>query len=334
MSLSVSCSDSLRSPSLFSSTSTRSSSAATEPDASTLTFHDSSSLPSELGIKSTTINLPLVLPQSPIPLQPVDVGKLHLDPELQSLPIGLVLSKLQLVGRSLLKVSTNTKLDLPPVSASTRTPELPRWVPCHFPAIRPPASSSINVSNQTLPPPSHVLAVVSADSPRTLMVPVHGLLYAKHCRNLHILSSSPRAQPFHPSLPTDSRPPSANLTNSAVTLPVVKLQLPHAQAFTLLHAYIYTLSRQSLFSSLLPTVPSSKFSNLLNPTLLSFAQSLSNLERQTLLRHLELVHGLWQICVALGVCDEKVWEVMRVCWSLLVGAVGIQEQQKKKEPAL
>ncbi|KAK4048508.1 hypothetical protein OIV83_004676 [Microbotryomycetes sp. JL201] len=86
------------SPSLFSSTRSAES-VATDPAAGEVGLPDASTL-SKLGVKAETINLPLILPSSPHSIEPVDVHQLRVDAELESLPIGLVLSKLQSIVTS------------------------------------------------------------------------------------------------------------------------------------------------------------------------------------------------------------------------------------------
>ncbi|KAK4053592.1 hypothetical protein OIO90_003831 [Microbotryomycetes sp. JL221] len=322
---------SLRSPSIFSHGSTRDSSIPTDVDESGSVHHAPVSSDHGLGIKADTINLPLALPPPPQPIEPVNVDKLKLDLELQSLPIGLVLSKLQSIGRSLLLVSAKTRIALPVAQT------LPHYLPCHFPALSPPPSSQLTSSGhdvqlQTppcLPRPTHVLAIHAEDTNKTLMLTVHGLLYAKHCSNLQVLSCSRHPQQTS-SVAKPSMASSMTSNTNVIELPVVHVNLNSSKAFPLLHTFIYTRSQQLLFSKLLPQTKPLQFQDLLNKTMLSFCQTLSlTVDRRTLLTHVELVHGLWQDVVGLGISDQELWNVMKTCWSLLVAAVGIQERRNR-----
>lgn len=258
------------------------------------------------------------------------------------MPIGFVVSKLQAMGEhkvighlrrrreltscpgragsSLLTHATRTTLRVP------AGPELPSYLPCTLPE----APDAIA--------PSHILAIHAPDSPRTLLVPVHGLLFASRSSALSLISSAPPRQPSypnHPALPS-VQPPASSAPNE-VHLPVVDLHLPSCLAFPLLQAYLYIHSPSLLLSSLLPTPPSSPSSSpssisaLLNPTSVSLSRSLAAVTTEDLLKRISLVHSLWQDVVALGISDEKLWKTMRSAWGLLAGALCVQERKRKEE---
>lgn len=128
-------------------------------------------------------------------------------------------------------------------------PQLPQYLRCALPA-RLRASASPSCMR-----PSHILGIRSTDSTRTLLVPVHGLLFAAHCPPLEILSSAPEKQPAHPSLPTVPRPRSSSSCEGEgqeVELPIIEVNVPSSSAFPLLQGWIYLRSSSLLLSSLLP----------------------------------------------------------------------------------
>ncbi|KAJ8292003.1 Clampless protein 1 [Rhodotorula toruloides] len=278
--------------------------------------------------KRSTIRLPLQLPSPPAPFPEVDLHSLIVDKELEDAPLGLAIGKMRELGPSLLVSTTSTCLHIPP------GPEIPPYLLATVPSSPAPAPSVFL--------PSHVLAIRSNDSPRTLLLPVHGLLWAAMSPPLSILSSKPDKQPSHPSLP--HVPPPAAFTDSARSyLPVVQVSLPSSAAFPLLQAYAYLRSPALLLSSLLPQPPASpakpapppSLSHLLNPstsatpspsahqqTPQDLIRSLSSLPVTTLLRHIHLVHGLWQDVVALQIGDAELWRAMALAWKLLVTALG------------
>lgn len=304
--------------------------------------------PLDAHLKNSSIHLPNQLPVPPKALVEVDVHQLILDEELESAPRGYVIGNLRqlgehffsrgfpsvrlltfdpLTGPSLLTATTSTCLHVPP------GPDVGPYMSCTFPS-----------SNAPVPAvylPSHVLAIQSLDSAQTLLVPVHGLLWAASSPPLAFLSSSPERQPPHPSLPKTPRPRRATSTEPAtVSLPVVPLRLPSSYACPLIQHWLYTRSPATLLSSLLPSPPppaqpaspSPSLSRLLNPTpaveeasspptALSLAESLSALSSITLMRHMVLVHGLWQNAVALELSDDQLWHAMGVAWGVLAGAL-------------
>ncbi|GAA5904399.1 hypothetical protein JCM8208_004185 [Rhodotorula glutinis] len=297
--------------------------------------------PLDSRAKAGTIRLPLQLPAPPTDLSEVDVSSLIVDDELQGAPVGFAVGRLRQLGAELLTATTATCLHIPP------GPTLAPYLQVSLPPQSPP-----------IPPvylPSHVFAIHSTDSPRTLLLPVHGLLWAASSAHLNILSSRPEKQPSHPSLPLQARPH----VDGAMHLPVVELTLPSSAAFPLLQGWIYLRSPSLLLSSLLPqpptppptAAPSSRpcsLSHLLNPSSpekrgpplptapspqqspSDFTRALSSLSSVVLLRHVHLVHGLWQDTVALQVGDEDLWRAMGVAWRILVAALALKEQERTR----
>ncbi|GAA6046803.1 hypothetical protein JCM3770_005650 [Rhodotorula araucariae] len=321
-------------PSLFSKDSCSTTSSA--PDLAPRPFPAQATLPAlDPLAKASTIRLPLQLPTPPSDFSEVDVTNLVVDDELGGAPVGFAVGKLRELGATLLNATTATCLHIPP------GPTLAQYLQVSFPS-----------SSSPIPPiylPSHVLAIHSSDSPRTLLLPVHGLLWAAASAHLSILSSRPEKQHVHPSLPTISRP-----ADGEAHLPVIELTLPSSAAFPLLQGWVYLRSPALLLSSLLPQpptppVPSSpgppiSLSHLLNPsshivasspaapppqTPEALTRALAALPSVTLLRHVHLVHGLWQDVVALQVGDDELWRTMGLAWRVLVATLAVKERSRR-----
>ncbi|GAA6007419.1 hypothetical protein JCM11491_004156 [Sporobolomyces phaffii] len=301
------------------------------------------------SLKASLIHLPLELPAPPEPL-PEAGDRLVLDEDLENAPVGFVIHRMRSLGPALLKSTTETCLFIPP------GPSLPQYLRCTLP--RPSSLDSAAVSQ-----PSHILGIRSSDSPRTLLLPVHGLLYASASPPLSILSSEPERQPPHPSLPTVPRPDldaeQARVERLA-DLPIVEVNVPSSAAFPHLQGWIYLRSPSLLLSSLLPPLPPShptpnpppppsSLSRILNPTpsptttvsptpsSLSpspspeeLAVSLSKLASSVLLHHIHLVHGLWGNAVCLQVSDEGLWKTMSAAWKILVAALALKESERRR----
>ncbi|GAA5951101.1 hypothetical protein JCM21900_005724 [Sporobolomyces salmonicolor] len=285
--------------------------------------------------KASLIHLPLHLPAPPEPFPDV-AGDLILDDELEGAPLGFVVGKLRSLGPSLLRATTATCLHIP------AGPSLPQYLRCSLPPLTNCTSAYF---------PSHVLAIRSSDSPRTLLLPVHGLLWAASSTPLSILSSQPEKRPAHSSLPNVARPPvsAADEANRTTHLPVIDLNLPSSSAFPFLQGWIYLRSPSIILSALLPPLPlpapspsraPPSLSRLLNPEPVSappqpetpgaMTVALSALSSRILLKHVHLVHGLWSNTVALQISDDELWKTMGLAWRILVAALALRERERRR----
>ncbi|GAA5862756.1 hypothetical protein JCM3774_001912 [Rhodotorula dairenensis] len=308
------------------------------PDLSPQPLPARASLPRlDPSVKASTIRLPLQLPVPPTAFAEVDFKNLILDDELGDAPVGFAVGKLRQLGTSLLASTSATCLHIP--AGPTAGP----YVRCSFPPSRVPVPAVYL--------PSHVLAIHSSDSPRTLLLPVHGLLWGAMSPLLSFLTSRPEKQPPHPSLPPSERsaPSEQDEKSQSDALPVVELRLPSSAAFPLLQGWVYLRSPPVLLSALLPappkqkpSAPSPSIARLLNPvpvdeeqprtrppTTESLTETLSWLPPVTLLRHVHLVHGLWQDVVALQIGDEELWQAMGLAWRILVAALAKRDQRAR-----
>ncbi|KAK4705471.1 hypothetical protein P7C70_g723, partial [Phenoliferia sp. Uapishka_3] len=270
--------------------------------------------------RANSIHLPTKLPPAPAGLSDVDLTTLIVDEQLKDVPIGYYVARLRELGAPLLLSATRTNIIMPP------GPQLPDWIEC-----RPPALSQSTLTAAPHISPSHLLAISSPDSPRTLLLPVHGLVFASRSPGLSILSSHPSLQHSSSNLPTSPSP-------SPSHLPVVPLSLPSSLAVPIIQAWIYLASPSLLLSSLLPKIPRPppSLSSILNPPdpgppdAAAMAESLSQVSSKVLLERVALVHGLWQDVVALEMADSELWETMGRAWAILVASLGIRERKKRE----
>lgn len=175
--------------------------------------------------------------------------------------------------------------------------------------------------------PSHVLAIRSTDSTSTLLLPVHGLLWAASSPLLALISSVPHHQTVTPKLDY-RRPPSLN------SIPVLVLNLPSTRAIRALQKWIYLAAPQPLLASLLPTLLAPQISSaILSNAPNNIALSISRLHRRSILDRVSLVHGLWQNVVALEIGDPELWKVMKIAWGVLVEALVLQKERRLGETA-
>lgn len=137
--------------------------------------------------------------------------------------------------------------------------------------------------------PTHMLAV-HANSPAHLsprrkvtLYPVHQLVLVTNCANL-------------PTLPHSSNFVAGS---STAALPVVPLCLPSPETYPLLQSYLYTKQPELLLSVLLPAI---------------------HCDMRALAQHAMFINGLWRNACALGVVDQKLWDVIDDAWGVVVDA--------------
>lgn len=339
--------------SFFSKESWSTGASSSRPNLEPLAYHHHPPPPVDAQTKASSIRLPLHLPAPPEVFDEVDLSSLIVDDELEGAPVGFAVGKLRSVGSSSfppfpLHCFSSSSLPLSPVAGSTllnATTSTSLHVPPGplLPAYLRVTLPSLPFSGDASPVflPSHVFAVRSADSPRTLLLPAHGLLWAATSPALSILSCRPEKQPAHPSLPDSSRPADEG---ESTHFPVVELNLPSSSTFPCLQGWVYLRSPALLLSSLLPTpVPSApspptSLSHLLNPapkpapsllTPETLTETLSSVSSQTLLAAIHRVHGLWGNVVALQIGDEDLWKVMGLAWKILVAALALRERERR-----
>ncbi|KAK7460830.1 hypothetical protein VKT23_008759 [Stygiomarasmius scandens] len=175
--------------------------------------------------------------------------------------------------------------------------------------------------------PTHMLAIYgrpTSNQPKAQvkLFPVHAMVFAAHCARLPPFPPSPNTTPVSPS----SEP-------RETTVPIRPICLPHPQTFSPLLQYLYTFRPEVLYRTLLPTLPSSAFTeDPLNPdNILSLANELGRtFVVNVLLRHAMLVHGLWTNVCALGVADEGLWEIIDACWEVLLQALAVGTGEPRK----
>ncbi|KAF8134174.1 hypothetical protein K438DRAFT_1539197, partial [Mycena galopus ATCC 62051] len=209
-------------------------------------------------------------------------------------------------------------------------------VPSHLPSSIPrsrlrqaltvPLCGPLHSTPGPLSYPTHALAIAPSsssgehDAPHAIF-PVHAVVLAVHCAKI-------------PCLPPSSRAPSIS---AAVTLPVFRLALPSPQAFSILHAFMYTRRLDTALGTLLPMPPafleslsastlqtseSVVAAALANPAVChTLAAHLYSLSGSNLIVHAVHVKELWQDMVALGMYDVALWSALDLAWEVVLGAM-------------
>ncbi|KAJ7151301.1 hypothetical protein C8R43DRAFT_924179 [Mycena crocata] len=235
----------------------------------------------------------------------------------------------------------------------TKTPQMMAGIsalaPSHLPTSLPrshlPPALTIPIRSVSSSPhpsyPTHALAIGSSSSKHgqaldahQSLFPVHAVVLTVHCAKL------PRL------------PPPARSSSSRAVLPVCPIALPSPQAFSILHAFMYTHRLDAALSALLP-LPSSFIESLAAsyssasargaPTPIALIHAVLSAPQMrhalsahlcasaagnvnALLAHAGHVKELWQDMVALGLYDAELWDALDLSWEVVLGGLNLAAQ--------
>ncbi|KDQ12819.1 hypothetical protein BOTBODRAFT_189071 [Botryobasidium botryosum FD-172 SS1] len=242
--------------------------------------------------------LPRQLPIFPMPeVDPYVIG--DVDPDYQGAPMSYVLGKLHALSPQLTRGIMSVVTDAGGVSSTS----IPR-------------DMDLTVRDVSATLPTHMLAVLNEQSGKGYLYPFHALVLAAHCASLPLMPLAPR----HP------QPRLRSNKTHTITVPVVRLSLPHPESFRILHDYLYTKRCDILMSSLLPLPPSSlpRLDSCVSGTLRKLSSALASAHStNALIERCRNIHGLWSNVCKLGIADDSLWRVMEVAWSVLIESIDI-----------
>jgi len=226
------------------------------------------------------LKLPIQLPRPDALCQPPSL------PTQSNVPLSYTMEKMRSLGPCLLNSSSRSKIILPD---DTR---------CSLPNRLRIDSSSLEKGDIR---PSHVLAIHGQKDAKTILLPIHDLVYSQNCLALSDL------------LDDDDR---------SRGLPVVHILLPNTSTFPLIHAQLTSPSPSLLLSRLLPKVD---HSSLMNPSPSSHSQLLSKqCDNETLLIAIGQQNDFWKNLIALGCCNDEIWNVLRLAYGIILSALVIR----------
>jgi hypothetical protein len=158
------------------------------------------------------------------------------------------------------------------------------------------------------------------------LVPAHHIVLAANCAHI-------------PRIPV-SRPHVRS--NGMLTVPVMPLVVPHAEAFAPLHAFLVSHRLDRLMSALLPVPPSmlshrgsasrgggsssagGPFAHISIPQVATFlATSASGDKMSALMALTRTVSAIWRNACALGVFDRELWAALDFSWEVILGAMNM-----------
>lgn len=199
-------------------------------------------------------------------------------------------------------------------------------VPPQLPRSRVPSSFDIAPARGAAPP-THILAVQSSPSSKhpttdsVFLVPTHHIVLAANCAHI------PRIPISRPQMRSSGK----------LTVPVMPLVVPHAEAFAPLHAYLIAHRLDRLMSTLLPVPPSmlstrgggtssagGPFAHISAPQIATFlAASASGDKMSALMALTRTVSAIWRNACALGIFDRDLWAALDFSWEVILGAMNM-----------
>ena len=204
-------------------------------------------------------------------------------------------------------------------------------VPPQLPRSRVPSSFDVAPARGAAPP-THILAVQSSPSSKhpttdsVFLVPTHHIVLAANCAHI------PRIPISRPQMRSSGK----------LTVPVMPLVVPHAEAFAPLHAYLVSHRLDRLMSALLPVPPSmlshhgaatrggapssaaGPFAHISAPQVATFlAASASGDKMSALMALTRTVSAIWRNACALGVFDRELWAALDFSWEVILGAMNM-----------
>jgi hypothetical protein len=122
-----------------------------------------------------------------------------------------------------------------------------------------------------------------------------------------------------------------------LTVPVMPLVVPHAEAFAPLHAFLVAHRLDRLMSALLPVPPSmlsrarpgtsapgGPFAHISAPQVATFlAASASGDKMSALMALTRTVSAIWRNACALGIFDRDLWAALDFSWEVILGAMNM-----------
>ena len=219
---------------------------------------------------------------------------LSFDEHLSNVPYHYTLMKLNECGKELLDNSIKCKINLHSPS-NIKSGILPSRIP-------------VTYSEETSFKPNLILAVHDTTCVKTLLLPIHSLVYALNSLKFNQILLS------NPSLLSDL---------TVDSLPVVHLEISNLETFLILHAQLTYPSSSLLFEKLLPTcsksLPYDPFTQPREFTLaLASSTSVSNRE---ILKSCNSLHSFWKNCLNLEIVNEEIWQVLKFTYGILVGSL-------------
>ncbi|KAF8495487.1 hypothetical protein F5888DRAFT_1794883 [Russula emetica] len=201
-----------------------------------------------------------------------------------------------------------------------------RWYHHNSPRSRLPSSFDI-VPTRGAAPPTHILAVQSSPSSKhpttdsVFLVPTHHIVLAANCSHI------PRIPISRPQIRSSGK----------VTVPVMPLVVPHAEAFAPLHAFLVSHRLDRLMSALLPVPPSmlsmrggatssagGPFAHISAPQIATFlAASASGDKMSALMALTRTVSAIWRNACGLGIFDRDLWAALDFSWEVILGAMNM-----------
>ncbi|EKM57138.1 uncharacterized protein PHACADRAFT_254715 [Phanerochaete carnosa HHB-10118-sp] len=226
------------------------------------------------------------------------------DPVLAKVPVQYVRDGLKLLGPHMWRVAQSVRI--PPFDVKQ-------------------TYTTVKVGDVNAQMPTHLLAVYKrpahgkASARGVQLHATHNVIFATHCASIPVLTTG---QPT----------PQASYPGDNITLPVLAMAVPHPESFTAIHEYLYTKDR-AVFAARIVPYPSTRVSTP-DPahTHASWVSRLAvTYSQQVLITHLAFAAGAYANMCALGIQDDGMWHALQASWTVLRGALLVQQQAQRAQ---
>ncbi|KAF8870942.1 hypothetical protein CPB85DRAFT_1226186 [Mucidula mucida] len=204
----------------------------------------------------------------------------------------------------------------------------PSHVPTHYPVHLIPRALTVPLlkSSATASFPTHALAICAKDDPGqpALIFPIHCLVFSAHCSL---------------TLPSCYEP-----NESAIHLPIQRLELPSPRAFSILYEYMYTQRLDGVLKKLIP-LPPDFLSELSHTVVIEARGSKSTIFRlgmhlyacesgsvAMIMTHASHVKDLWHDMVALRMYLFDLWDTLDLAWDIVLCALHLASGRQRQNP--
>lgn len=183
--------------------------------------------------------------------------------------------------------------------------------------------TAVTVADTSAQMPTHLLAVYKRSAPGKASTrgvqlhATHNLVLASHCAAI-------------PVLPCEQTPQVSQSVDST-ELPVLAMALPHPESFAAIHEFLYTKDRAVFAARIVPHPSSRVAAPDAAHTLAAWVDCLAaTYSQEVLTAHLAHVAGAYANMCTLGIHDDGMWHTLQAAWTVLRGALLVQQQARAR----
>ncbi|KAG8940510.1 hypothetical protein FRC03_005420 [Tulasnella sp. 419] len=190
------------------------------------------------------------------------------------------------------------------------------------------------VSFRYRPDDSSMEAMISPNSPKDVILPTH-LLRLRSPSTSRTIQMAPLHFPIHSNVLASqcANVPPLPLPSSSNPVPLVEIEIPSPETFSIIHSHLYAHHIPGLMSDLLPInnkllfAPGSPFDI---PAIARICAT--SMTAADLLDCGKRIYGVYLNARMLGVRDDDLWKAISIAWTIFTGALTIHVGRRHSMP--